>query len=107
MITWIAEGTWPACIDAARALAPASADAVVLHGTGTDAPAAAHGAYAGLLGRGRPDRDPARQVDGAVDYRSSGRLTAGIRSLQGFVVVHDAPWRSARSKWRRHRRRPR
>lgn len=62
-IVWVAEGTWPACTDAARALAPAGADIVLLHVTATDAPTAARGAYAGLLGRGHPERDPARQVD--------------------------------------------
>ena len=58
VITWIVEGTWPACVDAARRIAPADEDIVLLHVTGGDASAAAHGAYAGLLGRGRPGRDP-------------------------------------------------
>jgi nucleotide-binding universal stress UspA family protein len=58
VITWIVEGTWPACVDAARGIAPADADIVLLHVTGGEAPAAARGAYAGLMGRGRPDRDP-------------------------------------------------
>jgi nucleotide-binding universal stress UspA family protein len=58
VITWIVEGTWPACVDATRRLAPADADVMLLHVSSGDAPAAAHGAFAGLLGRGRPDRDP-------------------------------------------------
>jgi nucleotide-binding universal stress UspA family protein len=58
VIAWIVEGTWPACVDATRKIAPADADIVLLHVTGGEAPAAAHGAYAGLLGRGRPGRDP-------------------------------------------------
>jgi nucleotide-binding universal stress UspA family protein len=58
VITWIVEGTWPACVDAARRIAPAGAHIVLLHVTGDDVPATAHGAYAGLLGRGRPGRDP-------------------------------------------------
>ncbi len=58
VIAWIVEGTWPACVDAARRIAPDGADIVLLHVTGGDTPAAAHGAYAGLLGRGRPGRDP-------------------------------------------------
>jgi nucleotide-binding universal stress UspA family protein len=62
VITWMVEGTWPACVDAARGLAPADADIVLLHVSGGAAPAAAHGAYAGLLGRGRPDRDPGPRV---------------------------------------------
>ncbi|MHA6623288.1 universal stress protein [Pseudonocardia sp. DLS-67] len=57
VVVWIAEGTWPACVDATRTLAPDTADVALLHVTG-DVPAAAHGAFAGLLGRGRPERDP-------------------------------------------------
>ncbi len=62
VIIWIVEGTWPACVDAARDLAPADAGIVLLHVTGGATPAAARGAYAGLLGRGRPDRDPGALV---------------------------------------------
>ncbi|MGD3108806.1 universal stress protein [Streptomyces sp. YGL11-2] len=54
VIAWIVEGTWPACVDAARSHAPEGADIVLLHVTGPEAPGAAHGAYAGLLGRARP-----------------------------------------------------
>ncbi|MDX6349074.1 MAG: hypothetical protein QOF84_3864 [Streptomyces sp.] len=63
VIAWIAEGTWPACVDAARAHAPADADIVLLHVAGPDSPAAGHGAYAGLLGRGRLDRDPGTRLE--------------------------------------------
>jgi nucleotide-binding universal stress UspA family protein len=62
VITWIVEGTWPACVDAAARLAPADADIVLLYVAGGEAPAAAHGAYAGLLGRGQPERDPGWRV---------------------------------------------
>jgi nucleotide-binding universal stress UspA family protein len=57
IVTWIVEGTWAACVDATRGVAPDEADIVLLHVSGVDVPAAAHGAYAGLLGRG-PRRDP-------------------------------------------------
>ena len=62
VITWIVEGTWPACVDAARAIAPADADIVLLHVTGGEVPGAAHGAYAGLMGRRHPGRDPGPRV---------------------------------------------
>jgi nucleotide-binding universal stress UspA family protein len=62
VIVWIVEGTWPACVDAARAHAPQGAEIVLLHVTGHDIPGAAHGAYAGLLGRGHPERDPGTRV---------------------------------------------
>lgn len=81
VITWIAEATWPACVDAARAFAPAGAGIVLLHVTGTEAPAAAHGAYAGLLGRGHPERDPARQVDELAAASARELLAAAARRL--------------------------
>ncbi|GAA1339481.1 hypothetical protein GCM10009647_082720 [Streptomyces sanglieri] len=63
VIVWIVEGTWPTCIDAARTHAPADTDLVLLHVTGHEVPGVAHGAYAGLLGRARPDRDPGTAVE--------------------------------------------
>ncbi|MFC9292879.1 universal stress protein [Streptomyces sp. NPDC057011] len=63
VIVWIVEGTWPACVDAARTHAPEGAEVVLLHVTGPEAPGAAHGAYAGLLGRARPDRDPGTRME--------------------------------------------
>jgi nucleotide-binding universal stress UspA family protein len=71
VIVWIVEGTWPACVDAARGFGPAGADIVMLHVSGGEAPAAAHGAFAGLLGRGRPGQDPGRRLEelGAVSAR--------------------------------------
>ncbi|MHB9856776.1 universal stress protein [Streptomyces sp. YIM S03343] len=63
VIVWVVEGTWPACVDAARTHTPKGADVVLLHVTGPEVPGAAHGAYAGLLGRARPDRDPGTRVE--------------------------------------------
>ena len=54
VVVWIVEGTWPACVDAARRHAPDDAEIVLLHVTGPDVADAAHGAFAGLLGRGHP-----------------------------------------------------
>jgi nucleotide-binding universal stress UspA family protein len=58
VIAWIVEGTWPGCVDATRAHAAEDAEIVLLHVSGHDAPGLAHGAFAGLLGRGHPERDP-------------------------------------------------
>jgi nucleotide-binding universal stress UspA family protein len=63
VIAWIVEPVWPACVDAARAHAPADAEIVLLHVTDPAVAGLAHGAYAGLLGRGQPRRDPGIQVD--------------------------------------------
>jgi len=79
VITWIVEGTWPACVDAARTLAPGDAEIVLLHVTGVEAPAAAHGAYAGLMGRRHPERDPGPRVAelGAASARELLEAAAG------------------------------
>jgi nucleotide-binding universal stress UspA family protein len=88
VITWIVEGTWPACVDATRAIAPADAEIVLLHVTGGDAPAAAQGAYAGLLGRGRPDRDPGQRLAelGAASAREMLDAAAGRLNRRCSVV---------------------
>ena len=62
VIAWIVEGTWPACVDAAATHAAEGADIVLLHVTDPDVPGAARGAYAGLFGRGRPERDPGTRL---------------------------------------------
>lgn len=63
VVVWITEGTWPACVDAARSHAPQDAEIVLLHVSGHDVPGVAHGAFAGLLGRGHRERDPGDQVE--------------------------------------------
>ncbi|MFD7341797.1 universal stress protein [Streptomyces violascens] len=62
VIIWITEGTWPACVDAARERA-GDVDLVLLHVTDDAVSEAAHGAFAGLLGRGRPERDPGTRLE--------------------------------------------
>jgi len=51
VLIWVCEGTWRASVDAALSLAPAAARIILLHVTAADTAGAAHGAYAGLLGR--------------------------------------------------------
>ncbi|MEU9193029.1 universal stress protein [Streptomyces hundungensis] len=63
VIIWITEGTWPACVDAAREHTAADADLVLLHVTDDDVAEAAHGAFAGLLGRGHRQRDPGTRLE--------------------------------------------
>ncbi len=62
VIAWIVEGTWPDCVDAVRAYAREDDEVVLLHVTGQDVAQAAHGAFAGLFGRGHPERDPGDRV---------------------------------------------
>lgn len=63
VVVWIVEGTWPACVDAARAQASGHAEVVLLHVSPADVPGAARGAFAGLLGRGHPERDPSTRLE--------------------------------------------
>jgi nucleotide-binding universal stress UspA family protein len=81
VVAWIVEGTWAACVDATRRLTPDDADIVLLHVTGGDVPAAAHGAYAGLLGRGRR-RDPGPRL-AELGATSAGELLAAAAQALG------------------------
>ncbi|GAA4083912.1 MULTISPECIES: universal stress protein [Streptomyces] len=63
VIIWITEGTWPACVDAAREHTAADDDLVLLHVTDDTVAEAAHGAFAGLLGRGHRERDPGTRLE--------------------------------------------
>jgi nucleotide-binding universal stress UspA family protein len=81
VIVWVTEGTWPACVDAARTYAPPGTDVVLLHVTGDDAAAAAHGAYRGLMGRGHPERDPGPRVEALAADAAVGLLDAAAERL--------------------------
>ena len=50
-IVWVAEGTWPACIDAARNWVPPDDDIVLLHVSGSELAAGAR-CTGGLAGTG-------------------------------------------------------
>lgn len=81
VLVWIVEGTWPACIDAARTHAPGDADIVLMHVSGHDLPGAAHGAFAGLLARGRPERDPGTRLEHLVAASADQLLQAAAERL--------------------------
>lgn len=81
VIVWVAEGTWQASIDAARDLAPAGAEIMLLHITPQEVPGAAHGAYAGLLGRGHPERDPGNRVEELATASAAELLDAAAHRL--------------------------
>ncbi|WP_406480421.1 universal stress protein [Streptomyces sp. NBC_01615] len=81
VIAWIVEGTWPACVDAARTHAPEGADIMLLHVTGHDVPGAAHGAYAGLLGRGHRERDPGTRLENLGAEAAQQLLQAAAEHL--------------------------
>jgi nucleotide-binding universal stress UspA family protein len=81
VLVWVTEGTWRGCVDAARALAPADAGIVLLHVSPAEVPGAAHGAYAGLLGRGHPERDPGPRVAELAAASAADLLAAAAGRL--------------------------
>ncbi|MET7598066.1 universal stress protein [Streptomyces sp. NPDC004082] len=83
VIAWLVEGTWPACVDAVRAHAPATADVVLLHVSEPDVPGLAHGAFAGLLGRGHPERDPGNRLEDLGTVSAARLLDAAAERLGG------------------------
>ncbi|WP_369182363.1 universal stress protein [Streptomyces sp. Y1] len=82
VVVWIAEGTWPACVDAARVHAPQDAEIVLLHVSDQDVPGVAHGAFAGLLGRGHRERDPGNRVEHLATASARHLLDAAADRLQ-------------------------
>jgi nucleotide-binding universal stress UspA family protein len=62
VIVWITEGTWQASVDAALSFVQPGTPITLLHVTPAELSDAAHGAYVGLFGRARPDRDPGPRV---------------------------------------------
>ena len=83
VIVWVTEGTWGACVDAARRVVPADARAVLIHVIPEEISATAHAAYAGLLGRRHPERDPGQRV-------------AAFAAASAAVLLEDAARRLGR-----------
>jgi nucleotide-binding universal stress UspA family protein len=81
VIAWIVEGTWRACVDAASTYAAEGTGIVLLHVTGDDVPDAARGAYAGLFGRGRPERDPGTRLEELAAASAQQLLRAAAERL--------------------------
>jgi nucleotide-binding universal stress UspA family protein len=64
IVVWVADATWPSCVDTARML-PAT-EIVLVHVIGPGAQQAMAGARAGLLGRGLPaDAGPGTELEDA------------------------------------------
>jgi nucleotide-binding universal stress UspA family protein len=90
VLVWVAEGTWPATVDAARRWVPAQAQVALLHVTGEEAAAAAHGAFAGLLGRGYPhERDPGSRVESMSSSAARDLLAAAAARLDRPATLLD------------------
>jgi nucleotide-binding universal stress UspA family protein len=88
ILIWVTEGTWPACVDAARDLAQPADEYLLLYVVSDDIAAVAHGAFSGLLGR-RPDRDPGDRVEHLLDDAADQLLASAVARLgRGATVLH-------------------
>ncbi|MEV8566063.1 universal stress protein [Streptomyces sp. NPDC051322] len=81
VVIWITEGTWPACVEAALARAAADEQIVLLYVMDDAVVETAHGAFAGLLGRGHPERDPGHRIEELSEAAAQELLTAAEQSL--------------------------
>ncbi|MGQ4386785.1 universal stress protein [Streptomyces sp. SAS_270] len=81
VVAWLVEGTWPACVDAVRGHAPHAAEVVLLHVTEPGVPGLAHGAFAGLLGRGRSEPDPGDRLEDLGNSSAARLLDAAAERL--------------------------
>ncbi|WP_431774564.1 universal stress protein [Streptomyces cucumeris] len=92
-LIWITEGTWRSTVDAARAqLPPGGAGEVevrLLHVTDDQIAGAAHAAFAGLLGRGHPERDPGDRMEELARTAAADLLEAAAARLDRPAVRLD------------------
>ena len=80
VVVWIVEGTWQACIDAARRFAQGT-DVILLHVTEEGPAAAARGARTGLLGRSHPAHDPGKRIEAAAATAAANLLDSAADRL--------------------------
>jgi nucleotide-binding universal stress UspA family protein len=72
VLAWLMEGTWPAVVDAAEGYQKVT----FLHVTDPATAGTAHGALAGLLGRGTHRPDPGAEISAALTAAETRLLTA-------------------------------
>ncbi|MER8016816.1 universal stress protein [Streptomyces griseoluteus] len=96
-VVWLVEGTWPACVDAVRVHAPHAREVVLLHVSGPEVPEVAHGAFAGLMGRGRTwETDPGDRVEALGDGSAAELLDAAAERLGRPCVREERSGRPER-----------
>ncbi|MET7614554.1 universal stress protein [Streptomyces seoulensis] len=96
-VVWLVEGTWPACVDAVRVHAPHAREVVLLHVSGPEVPDVAHGAFAGLMGRGRAwEADPGDRLEALGDGSATELLDAAAARLGRPCVREERSGRPER-----------
>jgi nucleotide-binding universal stress UspA family protein len=81
VVVWITEATWPACVDAALGRAAPGEEIVLLYAYDDMVAETAHGAFAGLLGRGHPERDPGHRIEELSESAARHLLDAAVQRL--------------------------
>ncbi len=82
VLLWVVEGTWPGAVDAAaELLGGRDAEVTLLHAAPGEVTAAAEGAVAGLLGRGRRGREPGERMAAAAQAAAGDLLAAAAERL--------------------------
>lgn len=92
VLVWVTEGTWQACVDAARLFAPADAQVTLMYVVPADLLAVTHGAHRGLLGRGHHGVDA--RVDEILGTSADELLAAAAQRLDrpcGRIRTHGRP----------------
>ncbi|MEU6322024.1 universal stress protein [Streptomyces sp. NPDC047009] len=80
-LVWITEGTWPACVDAALSRVVPEEEITLLYVFDDTVAETAHGAFAGLLGRGHPERDPGHRIEALSDSAAARLLDSAEQRL--------------------------
>lgn len=82
VLVWVTEVGWVAAVEGALRHSDSSAELVLLHVVPGDLEEVPHGAFAGLLGRGRPRTDPGAAVRRLAE-QSADELLAAAGELAG------------------------
>jgi nucleotide-binding universal stress UspA family protein len=88
VLVWVTDDGWAACVDAALTIAPDDAELALLHVQPPDVAGVAHGAFSGLLGRGRADPDPGDRLE-SLATESQATLLAAAADRVGRPVTVD------------------
>jgi nucleotide-binding universal stress UspA family protein len=88
VVVWIVEGTWRSCVDSTRRLAPAGADITLLYVVDDEVSKVAHGAFAGLIGRGRHGPDPGELADN-VSAKAAQEILAEASQRLSSQSAHE------------------
>ncbi|MCX5280566.1 universal stress protein [Streptomyces sp. NBC_00198] len=96
VVVWLVEGTWHACVDTVRTHAPGATDVVLLHVADPGVPGLAHGAFAGLLGRGRSEADPGDLLETLGTASGAELLDAAAERLGGPATRVERAGRAER-----------